>query len=313
MDIHELYQALKQKDRYALSKAITLIESNKTDDQTKASELLNLLLESSEKIQSKRIAITGIPGVGKSTFINSVVKGLSKDERIAVLTIDPSSVISGGSILGDKTRMPDLIGHPNVFIRPSPSKGFLGGIAAYTYRVILLCEAAGFKTIFVETVGVGQSEIEVYKYVDLFLLLTLPRTGDELQSLKKGILEQVHGIVVHKTDLFDPTEIHKKTALLKEILEEQTYNTHPKKFITDFSSTSSKSPQKIIKLCTDFFSDRALILKKRKQNEASIFQDQLKKLWLDQLQNHPDLKALIKAHLHNDPFVRAQKVINALK
>jgi LAO/AO transport system kinase len=185
--------------RRALAKAITLIESSREADRKVAGELLNVLIPHAG--QSLRVGISGTPGVGKSTFIEtfgSLV--VSQGNKLAVLAVDPSSPLAGGSILGDKTRMENLSREPNAFIRPSPSSGQLGGVAQKTREVILLCEAAGFDTILVETVGVGQSEFEVANMVDFFLVLMQPNGGDELQGIKKGILELAQALVINKAD-----------------------------------------------------------------------------------------------------------------
>ncbi len=190
---------IRAGDRVVLSRAITLIESTHPRHQDKAQEVINACLPHAG--DSKRIAITGVPGVGKSTFIEALGMRLVKDdERLAVLTVDPSSERSRGSILGDKTRMGSLANHPNAFIRPSPTAGSLGGVARKTRETIVLCEAAGFNTIFVETVGVGQSEVTVHSMVDVFLLLALAGAGDELQGIKRGIMEMADLIAVTKAD-----------------------------------------------------------------------------------------------------------------
>ena len=190
---------LKSGDIRTLAKAITLIESTKPDDQKAASELLNKVIGVNQK--SFRLGITGSPGVGKSTFIENFGLYLIQNNfKVAVLAIDPSSPTSGGSILGDKTRMEKLSAEANAFIRPSPTSGALGGVAQKTREAILLCEAAGFDFIIVETVGVGQSEYEIANMVDFFMLLILPSGGDELQGIKKGILELADAIVINKAD-----------------------------------------------------------------------------------------------------------------
>ena len=182
-----------------LSSAITLIESSKQEDHVKANEIIDLCLPSSGN--SIRIGITGVPGVGKSTFIETFGNYLTEQgKKVAVLAIDPSSQKSGGSILGDKTRMETLVQNPNVYVRPSPSKGSLGGVAKATRESIVLCEAAGFDVILIETVGVGQSEITVRGMVDFFLLLMLSGAGDELQGIKRGIMEMADAVVITKAD-----------------------------------------------------------------------------------------------------------------
>ena len=186
-------------DRALLAQAITLIESLNDDHRATADAVLNELLI--QKQDSIRIGITGVPGVGKSTFIENFGKQLtSLDHKVAVLAVDPTSSRTGGSILGDKTRMQELSRDENAFIRPSPTSGTLGGVTRVTRETIVLCEAAGFDVILVETVGVGQSEIMVSQMVDFFLALMLPGAGDELQGIKKGILEIADMIAVNKAD-----------------------------------------------------------------------------------------------------------------
>ncbi len=194
-----LIEGILKGDRVLLSQAITLIESENPEHQNIAQQIIENCLPHSDK--SIRIGITGSPGVGKSTFIEAIGKHLtSLNHRLAVLTIDPSSQLSRGSILGDKTRMPKLSADPNAFIRPSPAGNSLGGVARKTRETIILCEAAGFDTIIVETVGVGQSEMTVHSMVDFFLLLLLPGAGDELQGIKRGIVEMADLIAVNKAD-----------------------------------------------------------------------------------------------------------------
>ena len=191
--------ALRAGDRRSLAKAITLIESQREDDRETSQGLLNALLPHTGK--SIRIGITGVPGVGKSTFIEAFgLHLLRMGRRVAVLAVDPSSPRAGGSILGDKTRMEALSREQNAFIRPSPAGSALGGVALKTRESMLLCEAAGFDVILVETVGVGQSEHQVAGMVDFFCLLMLPGGGDELQGIKKGILELADTIVINKAD-----------------------------------------------------------------------------------------------------------------
>lgn len=182
-----------------LSRAITLVESTNANHQKKANEILERCLPFANK--SVRIGITGVPGVGKSTFIESFGKHLtSQHKKVAVLAVDPSSSVNKGSILGDKTRMEELVTDKNAFIRPSPSGTSLGGVAQKTRESIILCEAAGFDTIIIETVGVGQSETVVHSMVDFFLLLKLAGAGDELQGIKRGIIEMADAIVINKAD-----------------------------------------------------------------------------------------------------------------
>ncbi len=186
-------------DRILLSRAITLIESERREDQNLAREIVDLCLPRSGK--SIRVGITGVPGVGKSSFIEALGGTLTaKGHKLAVLAVDPSSQVSGGSILGDKSRMTTLASDPNAFVRPSPSRGSLGGVARKTRETILLCEAAGYDIVLVETVGVGQSETVVHSMVDCFLLLMLAGAGDELQGVKRGIMEMAHLLAITKAD-----------------------------------------------------------------------------------------------------------------
>lgn len=186
-------------DRRALARAITLIESTRPDHRSRAEDLLQTLLPATGN--SFRLGISGVPGVGKSTFIEAFgLHLIDQGHRVAVLAVDPSSPMTGGSILGDKTRMEQLSRHPSAFVRPSPSGGTLGGVARRTREVMLACEAQGYDIILVETVGVGQSETAVADLIDMFLLLLAPAAGDDLQGIKKGIVELADVIVVNKAD-----------------------------------------------------------------------------------------------------------------
>ena len=200
LSLDDYFAGIIARDRVILSRAITLVESTKPTHRAMADQLVQRCLARGGS--SIRIGITGVPGVGKSCFIEAFGLYLAKEQKrnIAVLAIDPSSQLSAGSILGDKTRMQELGVREDVFIRPSPSSGTLGGVARSSRETILLCEAAGFDTILVETVGVGQSEITVHDMVDFFLLLVLAGAGDELQGIKRGIMEMADGILVTKAD-----------------------------------------------------------------------------------------------------------------
>ncbi len=188
--------------RRAMAKAITLLESTRSDDRALADGLLTALLPYTGK--ALRLGISGVPGVGKSTFIETLGMQLTaQGHRVAVLAIDPSSTVSGGSILGDKTRMEQLSVNPNAYIRPSPSSGTLGGVAEKTREAMLVCEAAGYDVVIVETVGVGQSEIAVHGMTDMYCVLQLPNAGDDLQAIKKGVMERADLVVINKADI-DP-------------------------------------------------------------------------------------------------------------
>jgi LAO/AO transport system kinase len=197
--LHEIAEGVKKGRLRALAKAITLIESRNLDHSVAATTLLDELLPATGN--SIRIGISGVPGAGKSTFIEALGLHLTaQGHKVAVLAVDPSSQLSGGSILGDKTRMEHLSRHPNAFIRPSPAGSTLGGVARKTRETMLICEAAGYDVIIVETVGVGQSEITVASMVDFFLLLQLPGAGDELQGIKKGVMEIADAILINKSE-----------------------------------------------------------------------------------------------------------------
>ncbi|ARN76078.1 methylmalonyl Co-A mutase-associated GTPase MeaB [Oceanicoccus sagamiensis] len=208
---------LQQGNRRALAKAITLVESKLDNHRAQAQQILEQVLPKTGN--SIRIGITGIPGVGKSTFIETFgLYLIEQGKKVAVLAVDPSSPLAGGSILGDKTRMEELSRRNEAYIRPSPSEGALGGVAQKTRETMLLCEAAGYDVIIVETVGVGQSEYEVAGMVDFFMVLMLPNAGDELQGIKKGIMELADALVVNKADgeslnLAAQTKRHYENAL----------------------------------------------------------------------------------------------------
>ena len=211
-----LLDGVLQGNRRAMAKAITLLESTRADHRAQADELLTALLPHTGK--SFRLGISGVPGVGKSTFIE--VLGLyliAQGHRVAVLTIDPSSTVSGGSILGDKTRMEQLSVHEKAFIRPSPSSGTLGGVAEKTREAMLVCEAAGYDVVIVETVGVGQSETAVAGMTDMFVLMQLPNAGDDLQAIKKGVMELADLVVINKADI-DPDAATRAQAQITSAL-----------------------------------------------------------------------------------------------
>jgi LAO/AO transport system kinase len=211
--------------RRAMAKAITLLESTRADHRAQGDELLTALLPHTGK--SFRLGISGVPGVGKSTFIE--VLGLyliEQGHRVAVLTVDPSSSVSGGSILGDKTRMERLSVHEQAYIRPSPSSGTLGGVAEKTREAMLVCEAAGYDIVIVETVGVGQSETAVASMTDMFVLMQLPNAGDDLQAIKKGVMELADLVVINKADI-DPDAATRARAQITSSLRLLGQHGHP--------------------------------------------------------------------------------------
>ncbi|WP_338598699.1 methylmalonyl Co-A mutase-associated GTPase MeaB [Saccharopolyspora sp. SCSIO 74807] len=217
INVEDYAKGVLEGSRTKLAQAITLVESTKPAHRAKAQELLVQLLPHSGG--AHRVGITGVPGVGKSTFIESLGTSLTAaGHRVAVLAVDPSSTRSGGSILGDKTRMGTLAADPAAFVRPSPSAGTLGGVARATRETIVLMEAAGFDVVLVETVGVGQSEVTVAGMVDCFLLLTLARTGDQLQGIKKGVLELADLVAVNKADGPHETDARKAARELRSAL-----------------------------------------------------------------------------------------------
>ena len=210
--LDDLLHGAAMPRRRAIAKAITLLESTRADHRATADALLNALLPHTG--QATRIGISGVPGVGKSTFIEALgMLLIERGHRVAVLAVDPSSSLSGGSILGDKTRMERLSASEAAYIRPSPASGTLGGVAEKTREAMLVCEAAGFDVIVVETVGVGQSEVAVAGMTDCFVLLQLPNAGDELQAMKKGVLELADLVLVNKADL-DPDAATRAQAQL---------------------------------------------------------------------------------------------------
>ena len=217
MDLYGgIVQGAALVQRRAMAKAITLLESTRADHRAQGDELLTALLPHTGK--SFRLGISGVPGVGKSTFIEALgLYLIDKGHRVAVLTIDPSSSVSGGSILGDKTRMEHLSVHEKAYIRPSPSSGTLGGVAEKTREAMLVCEAAGYDIVIVETVGVGQSETAVANMTDMFVLMQLPNAGDDLQAIKKGVMELADLVVINKADI-DPAAAMRAKSQIKTAL-----------------------------------------------------------------------------------------------
>jgi LAO/AO transport system kinase len=217
LSVSDYVNGIFERNRAVLSRAITLIESTKPEHRKQAEKIIEKCLPKAGN--SIRIGITGVPGAGKSTFIEAIGSHvIEKGRKLAVLAIDPSSTQSGGSILGDKTRMETLANNPDAFIRPSPTAGTLGGVARATRETIFLCEAAGYDTIFIETVGVGQSDIAVHSMVDLFLLLMLAGAGDELQGIKRGIMEMADVIAINKIDSQPDKQVQQAVRQYKNAL-----------------------------------------------------------------------------------------------
>ncbi len=300
-----LISGILNGNRTMLSKAITLVESSLPEHHLIAQEIIEACLPYSGN--SLRLGVTGVPGVGKSTFIEALGKFLTtNNHKLAVLAIDPSSTQTKGSILGDKTRMEDLATDPQAFIRPSPTAGSLGGVARKTRESIILCEAAGFDIIFVETVGVGQSETAVHAMVDFFLLLMLAGAGDELQGIKRGIMEMADGIVINKAD---GDNIHKANRAKKEY--ENALHLFPPKqsgwspLVRTCSAISKTGIENIWKMImqhhlqlkeNDFFE------KHRQEQNKNIMFDVIN----ERLKDHFYSKETIKSHLEE----MASKVMN---
>lgn len=208
--------ASEMAQRRAMAKAITLLESTRADHREAADAMLTALLP--ETGRAIRLGLSGVPGVGKSTFIEALgLHLIGQGHRVAVLAVDPSSTVSGGSILGDKTRMAHLSVHPQAFIRPSPSSGTLGGVTEKTREAMLVCEAAGYDVVIVETVGVGQSETAVANMTDMFVLMQLPNAGDDLQAIKKGVMERADLVLINKADI-DPDAVTRAQAQITSAL-----------------------------------------------------------------------------------------------
>lgn len=292
------FEGIRNKNLTILSKTITLLESTKTEHQQLAEELIELCLPLSGK--SIRIGITGVPGVGKSTFIESFGKYVieTHNKKVAVLAIDPSSTKSKGSILGDKTRMNFLSTNEHAFVRPSPSSGTLGGVAKATRESIILCEAFGFDTIIIETVGVGQSETEVHSMVDFFLLLMLAGAGDELQGIKRGIMEMADTIVINKTDIEDKDRVklaqqHYKNAL--HLFPANENGWLPK--VETCSGLNNSGIAKVWKIITEYQQktyDNGWFDDKRKQQAKFWLTETINNSILTLFYNKPSIKELLQ-------------------
>ena len=310
---------IKDGNLAALSRAITMAESKKSEHQEFAQKLIHYILPDTGN--SKRIAITGVPGAGKSTFIESFGMFLiQKGFKVAVLAIDPSSSISGGSILGDKTRMEDLSKSSQAFIRPSATGGSLGGITARTYEALLLCEAAGFDIILVETVGVGQSETLVKDITDFFLFLQVSGTGDDLQGIKRGIMEMADLIFLNKTDLYDAKivqdtkmDLHRAMHFLPE-----TLSGWKRKILkgSGFSGLGIEEVWEQIQLYYEHVQKTDFLVKLRQEQKAARIDDYLEELVLNKIKSAPQLKSYqkeLESKLTTNeitPFEIAQKLLD---
>ena len=319
LNISDIIDGISNANPAILSQAITLLESKRKEDKTLVYDALSKLPISNHK--SFRIGITGSPGVGKSTFIETFGKHLSSmGISVAVLTIDPSSKINGGSILGDKTRMEELSKESNVFIRPSPSRGELGGVAEQSYESILLCEKAGYDIILIETVGVGQSETHVKHVVDFFLLLILAGAGDELQGIKRGIMELADGIVITKSD----GENEKNAKIAKHsyqnaihLLPNKNNNWLPE--VKTCSSIENKGITEIWNLLEKFqkhCSEDNWINNNRSKQDVFWFHQKLNQFLIEDFLSKENIKEKIKKMEESvkkrnlDPYIAATKIFN---
>lgn len=283
-------------NRVVLSQAITLVESARADHQEIAQKIIEQCLPHAG--DSIRVGITGVPGVGKSTFIESFGKILTNQgKKLAVLAIDPSSERTKGSILGDKTRMEELSIDPNAFIRPSPSAGSLGGVARKTRESLILCEAAGFNVIFIETVGVGQSETAVHSMVDYFLLLMLAGAGDELQGIKRGIMEMADGIAITKAD--GSNEMNAKSARVQYETALHLFPASESKWMPKVNTCSSVTKQGLTSVWTNAQEYVALTKSNgffsKKRNEQA-------KYWM-----YESINERLKESFYSDPVIK-QKI-----
>ena len=295
--VQELRKELLRGNRVALGKALTLVESSLQSDQQSARRLIEDILPNTG--QSLRIGITGVPGVGKSTFIEVFGKHIiDQGNKVAVLTIDPSSQLTGGSILGDKTRMPDLSRNEAAFIRPTASGSALGGVAMKTRESILLCEAAGYNVIIVETVGVGQSEIAIRNMVDFFLLLMLAGAGDELQGIKKGIMEMADAILITKADgenLRRATEAQAEYKHALHLIRHHEGWWQPQ--VTICSSQENKGIAETWQLIREFHA------KSQENGEFINLRKKQRITWINERFDY-----LLKAKLYEDELVKKKKI-----
>jgi LAO/AO transport system kinase len=296
-DINQWFAAIRSGDVSSLSKAITLVENEKPEALELANELLQLCRPYLNS--SFRIGVTGIPGVGKSTFINALGKNLiQKRHKLAVLTIDPSSSINKGSILGDKTRMMDLSSMENVYIRPSPSGGTLGGAANKTREAIWLCETANYDTVLIETVGVGQSEIDIDKMVDITIVLMMPATGDDLQGIKRGIMEIGDLFVINKADgNLEKEANHAKATILNALNLFQNNHDYSGSKVLICSSLQEKGIEEVVQSIINFktyLQENELLNERRKTQLLQWFYDNVDSLLRHKLLQGSKYKSLIQ-------------------
>ncbi|GMT44921.1 MAG: ATPase/protein kinase [bacterium] len=315
----EYFRGIQTGDRTLLSRAITLIESTLSEDRETASELIRLCLPFSG--EALRLGVTGVPGVGKSTFIESFgLYLIKKGHRVAVLTIDPSSMRSRGSILGDKTRMEELGNNNRAFIRPSASAGTLGGVARKTREAMILCETAGFDTVFVETVGVGQSETAVAQMVDFFLLLMLAGGGDELQGIKRGIMEMADLVVINKAD----GENKNRASLAKREYENALHLFPPlpngwQPSVMTASALYGENLSLVWQQIEKFLhltKENGSFVKNRKNQDYNLFEETIHQAIHDHFFRHPEIKKRLtkyKTQILNrqlSPYEASQKLLD---
>ncbi|KRD12908.1 protein kinase [Flavobacterium sp. Root901] len=318
----ELISGILSGNRTSLSRAITLIESTNPEHTQKAETIIKGCLSHANK--SIRIGITGVPGVGKSTFIEAFGTYLTQSgKKVAVLAVDPSSSISHGSILGDKTRMEELVKDENAFIRPSASGENLGGVARKTRETIILCEAAGFDTIIIETVGVGQSETAVHSMVDFFLLLKISGAGDELQGIKRGIMEMADAVVINKADGDNIKKANQAKLEFNRALHlfpSKKSNWQPK--VTTCSSVTKDGISEIWNTISDYFEltkESGFFQEKRNEQNQFWMMETIDEQLKSNFYNQPDiisqLKQIKKAVQNNEisPFAAAQILLNEYK
>ena len=318
----ELFEGLRSGDMTLLARAISLLESTNDAHRKLASELIHRCLE--VKTETLRIGISGVPGVGKSTFIEAFGNFLidQHGHRIAVLAVDPSSQTGGGSIMGDKTRMPRLSVRKEAFVRPSPSGNQLGGISRSTRESLLICEAAGFDVILVETVGVGQSETAVYHLTDFFLLLMLANAGDELQGIKRGIMELAHLVVINKADGEQLSAARRAAAEYARALH--LFQTSPSQWTPRVCTASALTGAGIPQVY-DFIDQYKRLtqangywVKNRLSQQIYWYEHALAGAWMHLIQKNPEkfntyktLKALVESG-EMDPFVAAEKFLGEI-
>ena len=318
--VEELAAAVRSGDRAALPRAITLLESTRADHREQAQQLLLALMPDAGN--AHRVGITGTPGAGKSTAIEALgMQLIDQGHRVAVLAVDPSSTRTGGSILGDKTRMSRLSAHPDAYIRPSPTSGTLGGVAKATRESIVLLEAAGFDVILVETVGVGQSEVAVAKMVDTFVLLTLARAGDQLQGIKKGVLELADIVVVNKADGEHLVEARlaarELSAALRLIYPHETLWRPPVLTMSSIEGTGLTELWDTIERHRQVLRDAGEFDERRRSQQVDWTWQMVRDTVLDRVLSNPEVRK-IRADLERQvkagvltPAVAAQQILDA--